>query len=151
MVPVRVARESDASEFARLCNQWGYPMSEERCAICISKVLSSKGDGLYSAEFEPGKLAGWAHVQTRDIIAASSFGEIVGIVVDESSRRRGVGRALIDRCEQWALEQGIDKMHVKSNSIRPEAHEFYPNIGYVLEKTQHSYAKELNAISRAIE
>ena len=142
MVPVRVTRESDAAEFARLCAQWGYPIGEERCSTCISKVLASKNEGLNSAEFEPGNLVGWAHVQTRDIIAASSFGEIVGIVVDESSRRRGVGRVLIDRCVQWSLEQGIDKMHVKSNSIRSEAHSFYPNIGYELEKTQHSYRRE---------
>lgn len=140
---VRAATVSDAREFSRLCSQWGYPIEVERCEECLQNILASDRDGIFAAELEPGRLGGWAHTQSRHIVSKRVFADIVGIVVDTNFRRRGIGRALIARCEEWAALRSIDKMQVKSNAARPEAHEFYPGIGYELVKIQRSYAKEL--------
>ena len=140
----REAQTSDAAEITRLCTQWGYPMSEQRSRECLEALLPSENDAVYVAELESSQLAGWAHVQTRDLISSQSFSEIVGIVVDESIRRQGVGRRLIEKCEAWAMAKQLPELWVKSNVIRPEAHEFYPGIGFKLAKTQQAYSKKLS-------
>ncbi len=140
----REACLSDAAEIVRLCAQWGYPMSEQRGQECLEAVLPSQDDALYVAECDNSKLAGWAHIQTRELISSQSFAEIVGIVVDESIRRKGVGKSLVEKCEAWAIAKRLPELWVKSNVIRPEAHAFYPGIGFKLAKTQHSYSKTLD-------
>lgn len=147
MISYRRAHPSDAAEFSRLCSQWGYPIPVERCEECLIRIGDSDRDAIFAAEVSPGRLGGWAHTQARHIIATRPFAEIVGIVVDENTRRRGIGKALIALCEDWASNRDFEKMHVKSNAIRSEAHGFYPGIGYQLVKIQRSYAKELKVIA----
>jgi GNAT superfamily N-acetyltransferase len=67
----------------------------------------------------------------------------VGLVVSESCRRRGVGRSLVKRAEQWAAEIGAETLVVRSNTKRVESHRFYPALGFSLAKTQAVYRKGL--------
>ena len=67
--------------------------------------------------------------------------ELIGLVVDSAARRRGLGRALVDAAEQWARSRGLTTVKVRSNVTRELSHPFYEALGYVREKTQHSYRK----------
>ena len=64
-------------------------------------------------------------------------------VVGAGARGTGVGRALVEAAERWALGRGIALMTVRSNVLRPESHPFYARLGYALTKTQHCYRKHL--------
>jgi GNAT superfamily N-acetyltransferase len=50
-------------------------------------------------------------------------------------RRRGVGKALVDASEKWAVAQGCKRILVTSGEERHEAHAFYEAMGY------HHYAR----------
>jgi predicted N-acetyltransferase YhbS len=54
-----------------------------------------------------------------------------------------VGRQLVQRAERWARGQGLERIVVRSNALRAEAHSFYPALEYVLAKTQRVYVKPL--------
>jgi GNAT superfamily N-acetyltransferase len=71
--------------------------------------------------------------------------EINGLIVSPEARRRGVGRALVSRAEEWALQVGAEAIVVRSNVQRIESHAFYPALGYDVSKTQTVYRKRLNS------
>lgn len=63
--------------------------------------------------------------------------------MDEQHRQQGVGRLLMTKAEQWALENGYRVVRLRSGTQRPESHHFYPKLGYEQTKTQHHYQKVL--------
>ncbi len=139
-------REMDADDMpavAVLCGQWGYPTSTEQVLPRFLKFAGDPDRGLYVAEADDGRVVGWVHVHVYHTLALESSVEIEGIVVDQSCRRQGVGRALVAQAEAWAQSRGYSSIRLRSNVVRPEAHQFYPGLGYRLIKTQHMYAKDL--------
>ena len=72
----------------------------------------------------------------------------MGLVVDSTARRRGVGRELVDVAENWALAHGLSSLTVRSNSARALSHPFYESLGYSRSKTQHVYTKVVATRSR---
>ncbi len=55
---------------------------------------------------------------------------VENVVVDESSRRFGVGGALIDEAVKRCTDAGCYKIQLLSNKRRTEAHEFYRSVGF---------------------
>lgn len=58
------------------------------------------------------------------------FAIVENVVVDESLRGGGHGRALMAHAEELAWQHGCYKVSLTSNTKRPKAHEFYQHIGY---------------------
>ncbi len=52
------------------------------------------------------------------------------VVVAESARGKGVGRALMDEIESRAREGGCAFVSLISSSFRDDAHRFYESLGY---------------------
>jgi len=52
------------------------------------------------------------------------YAEIVSLVVSESARGQGIGKALVLAAESWANTR-VNKIRVRANSTREEAHDFY--------------------------
>lgn len=61
------------------------------------------------------------------------------IHAERNYRQRGVGRILIQKAEQWALDDGYRVIRLRSGTQRPESHHFYPKLGYERTKTQHHF------------
>jgi len=59
-----------------------------------------------------------------------SFLVIEDVIVDDSLRRAGIGRALFEKIEQIALENTCAYSILVSSGFRTEAHRFYENMGY---------------------
>jgi GNAT superfamily N-acetyltransferase len=140
---IRRAQIGDAAEMARLAEQLGYPMTvaemKERLTVllpnerhCIAVVVSGQ------------RLLGRVHVEHRSSIEAGDRAEIMGLVVDSSARRRGVGRDLVEYAETWARSRGLATLTVRSNAARELSHPFYEALGYSRDKTQHVYSKALD-------
>jgi len=138
---LRRARLSDAAEMARLAGQLGYPMSVAEMAQRLAVLLPNERHCIVVAA-SGERLLGRVHVEHRSSIEAGDRAEIMGLVVDSSARRRGLGRELVQRAEAWAVSRGLG-ITVRSNAARELSHPFYEALGYSRDKTQHVYSKAL--------
>lgn len=139
---IRDALSSDAAEMARLAGELGYPMPAMEMQKRLATLLASDLHHVAVAGV-PGRLLGWMHVERRVSIEGGDRAELMGLVVDASVRRHGVGRALVAIAEQWTLAQGLPSLTVRSNVARDQSHPFYESLGFLRIKTQHVYAKAL--------
>jgi len=142
---IRPARIGDAAEIARLSEELGYPAAAKDMAERLAALLQRPEHGVVVAE-SCGNLLGWAAVEARTLLVTGRKAELMGLVVDSKARRRGVGLALVRAAEEWAREQGIDLMTVRSNAVRTESHPFYERLGYTHTKSQHVYLKRLDDV-----
>ncbi|HEY7443521.1 MAG TPA: GNAT family N-acetyltransferase [Vicinamibacterales bacterium] len=142
-VSARPARLSDAGEIARLVGQLGYEVDGPTTASRLLRILPQPRHRFLIAELE-GRLVGWVHACVWEFVETGAFATIGGLVVDQSFRRRGVGRFLMGQAEAWAVEQGCSVVRLWSSVGRTEAHGFYEQLGYSNIKTQYSFAKSVD-------
>jgi GNAT superfamily N-acetyltransferase len=140
---VRLARAGDAECIAVLCQQLGYPASQEQVQRRLHQIQQDESHAVYVAEQADGHVVGWVHVLVRQLVVADPQTEIGGLVVDESYRHCGVGRLLMEQAEWWAREKGCWAVYLRSNIVRKGAHAFYERIGYSNVKTSRVFHKVL--------
>ena len=136
-------RREDASAIAVLAGQLGYPSTPEQVERRLAEVERHASAAALVAEGEDGRLVGWGHVYIVHGIESDAHAEVGGLVVDESARRSGVGRALMEAIERWAVAQGLREVALRSNVVRHYAHAFYRGLGYECPKTQHRFRKRI--------
>jgi GNAT superfamily N-acetyltransferase len=141
---IRRAQIGDAAEMARLAAQLGYPMTVAEMAERLAVLLPNSRHCVAVAA-SGARLVGRVHVEHRSSIEAGDRAEIMGLVVDSSARRRGLGRELVEYAEAWAISRGLAALTVRSNAARELSHPFYEALGYARDKTQHVYSKALNS------
>jgi GNAT superfamily N-acetyltransferase len=143
-VHVRRATTADAAEIARLGAQFAHPAPPAEISACIRDLRAQPAYLLAVAEESPAQLLGWIQVERRVIVAeARERAEIMGLVVDAAARRRGVGTLLVTAAQQWARDQLLGEILVRSNVVRDASHRFYVELGFSRVKTSHVYAKTL--------
>ena len=143
---VRLANEDDVAEIARLTVALGYRVSS---AEIRSRLLSLQKTDTRFIAVVPGPddtLLGWVAAEHRILLESGERAEIVGLIVDDSVRRRGVGKALVLAAEAWAVRRGLSTIFVRSNVKRASSHRFYGELGYERVKTQHAYSNNLLAV-----
>jgi len=141
-VTIRRMRASDTEAVADLCGQLGYPATSTQIAQRWSVMASDDGHAVLVAVHHD-RVVGWLHAATRPILEFDLSAEIWGLVVDEQARGAGVGRALLEAAEQWAIGAGCASMRVRSRIERARAPAFYEREGYSRMKTQHVFEKPL--------
>ncbi|WP_243286980.1 GNAT family N-acetyltransferase [Geothrix terrae] len=143
---IRSANLSDASEIARLSDALGYPAGREEIVRRLALLLPNPSHLVLVAEpLEGHGLLGWLAAERRITLESGIKFEIVGLVVDGTVRRSGIGKALVRAAEAWVLDQSGASLGVRSNVLRPESHGFYESLGYLRKKSQHVYHKSLSA------
>src|SRR5262245_59167751 len=111
---IRGAQLGDAAEMARLSGQLGYPLAVAEMSRRLAVLLPSERHRIAVAASGAAVL-GWAHVEHRFSLEGGDRAELMGLVVDPSARRGGLGRALVDAAETWALSRGLSSLVVRSN------------------------------------
>lgn len=139
---VRVARESDATDLASLTAQLGYHVEPLELKVRLSRILERPDQRFIVAE-DQRRVVGWLHALVVEYVETNPFVVIGGLVVDKSSRRRGIGRTLMEYAERWAKEQRCSLVRLWSSAGRTGAHQFYERQGYKNIKTQYSFVKPL--------
>ena len=89
------------------------------------------------------RIAGVIHVEKYNVLYFPTMANILGIAVAADFRRQGIGSALLKRAEEWARENGAGSMRLNSGESRKKAHEFYRAQGYIDDKKQLRFIKEL--------
>jgi GNAT superfamily N-acetyltransferase len=142
IVTIRQAVISDSSEIARLTAELGYAAGVDAIADRLARIGERKDSLLLVAVWEE-TMVGWLQAQTSEVLESGFRAEIVGLIVSDVCRRRGVGRSLVQHAERWAMEVGAEAVVVRSNTKRSESHLFYPALGFCASKTQAVYRKQL--------
>lgn len=137
---IRRAQFADASEMARLAGELGYPMPPGEMARRLGNLLSNANHCI-AVVANSERLLGWMHVERRLSLEGGERAELMGLVVEATARRRGLGHRLVEAAENWALAHGLATLIVRSNIARELSHPFYESLGYSRTKTQHVYTK----------
>ena len=141
---VRPATAGDVSRLAELSAELGYPVTLEKLADRVARVLGRDEDVLLVAE-RAGRIVGWIHATQQELVESERRCEILGLVVDPDQRRNGAGRRLVAAVETWAHRRGLEEVSVRSAVTRAESHPFYERLGFARVKTQHVYRKRVSA------
>jgi len=138
---IREATESDANAIWQLnCDEMGYRYPLDDTTRNIEILLSSNADKIYVA-VSGDLVVGYVHANDYDLIYAPHMKNIMGIAVSGEYKRQGIGRALLQEVEHWALETGASGIRLVSGAARTDAHAFYRCCGFEGSKEQINFRK----------
>jgi GNAT superfamily N-acetyltransferase len=131
---------ADVERVAALTGELGYPSTAEEIASRFARIDGQSRQIIFVAE-DGGAAVAWLHVAAHAYLESDPFAEILGLVVAERHRGRGVGRALVSTAEAWARTHHCATIRVRSRIARERAHAFYERDGFRRVKTQHCFEK----------
>jgi ribosomal protein S18 acetylase RimI-like enzyme len=100
---------------------------------------------LLVAEAEPAtpsgldpEIVGTVHAMLREpppipLFEPRRFAVIDNLVVKNSYRRQGIGRALMEAAQRWAASEGANMVELTVYEFNEEAQAFYSRLGYATE------------------
>lgn len=135
---IRRATIDDAFEIARLCGQLGYPAQKSTLEKRLSLLLNMEHHKVFVME-ENRSVVGWIQGAVVTTVEYDQNVEIMGLVVDNAHRRKGIAKALVEEIVKWATKDGYPRVRVRSNLAREESHVFYKSIGFIKVKQQQVY------------
>jgi GNAT superfamily N-acetyltransferase len=144
-VRIRPGRLEDAKAIAKLATQLGYPSTPAQIAERLRRILPHPDQAVFVAELPGAAACGFIHLLAGMALESGPRVEILGLVMDESLRSRGIGRRLVAGAESWAKSRGFAVICVRSQLKRADAHRFYEGLGYECAKTQKYFRKSLPA------
>ena len=145
---IRQARPRDKASWLRLRHALWPDCTEHKHVLEMGQLLRSAGV-VFVAEDARAKLIGFAEVSLRqDHVDGASISPVPYLeawFVDASFRRQGIGRALMNAVEQWAISRGYtelasDALLENSQSIR-----LHKQFGFVEIDRNVTFLKTLRA------
>ena len=137
---IRSAKQTDAAPLTRLAFQLGYDFSQKEGKLRLRNVLQDNSQKIFVCEINR-QVVGWIHVCRCDRFLSDTFAEVAGFIVDKNRRFQGIGTALLNQVEQWAISHDIQIIRIRSNILRKQIVTFYENRGYQITKTQNVFYK----------
>lgn len=140
---LREAKIDDAIDIQRLNTaEMGYDYPIEKTRQQLMELLQHEDDKIFVAEVD-GVVAGYVHANNYELLYAPPMKNVMGIAVSSDYRRKGIGKALLERVERWAKETGAAGIRLVSGGSRIDAHSFYNSLGYGEGKPQLNFKKQL--------
>lgn len=126
--------EGDALHRENLPHVFRKPEGPVRDWEFVLSLIAEEKVGLFVAQAE-NELAGLICVLVREspaipIFVPRRYAVIDNIVVRDRFRRRGVGRALVERAHEWATVQGVEEIELNVWAFNRGAVAFYRRLGY---------------------
>ncbi len=138
---IRVANVSDSKAIWELnCTEMGYNYPLDDTIQRINAILSSKKDRIFVAVCDDSVI-GYIHACCYDLIYSPHLKNIMGIAVYHKYKRQGIGRALLEKVEQWAMQEGAVGVRIVTGATRIGAHQFYHKCGYSQDRQQINLKK----------
>jgi GNAT superfamily N-acetyltransferase len=142
-VAIREACPGDAERVAELLRELGYPETAAFAREKLQTLAASDSDTVFVAEAD-SRVVGVAHLHVAELFQrAARTGRVMALVVDETFRGRGAGRALMEAAERRAAGSGCCQVEASSGFHREAAHAFYRRLGYA-ERRRH-FTKPIQA------
>ena len=140
----REINTTDTPEVAEICKAaLGYDVDVENVKKQIAKLTNDKNQHIIIGYEDENirKIIGFVHAQMYESFYSNLGLNILGLAVNPDFQGRGIGRKLIEKLEQYAVENSISFIRLNSALKREEAHKFYEHIGYTCDKVQKRFIK----------
>jgi ribosomal protein S18 acetylase RimI-like enzyme len=138
---IREAAPRDCETIAALIAELGYPVTT---ADIKKRLALLKRAGEPPLVAEKGEVIGCLTWHVMNVLhRPRPVGRITMLVVAESARRHGAGKALVEAAAERLAKEGCGLVEVTSNLKRTEAHEFYRRLGF--ERTSYRFARPLES------
>jgi GNAT superfamily N-acetyltransferase len=108
----------------------------QRCIAAVQGWITGSIDQhgqatmVFVAEDDHGERLGFATVTHETHFTGERQASIGELATSEAAEGTGVGRALIEACEQWAREQGNRVLTLATGAANTRALGFYHHLGY---------------------
>lgn len=127
---IRDALPEDAGQIGVLLAELRHGYPDELVRKNVEALLGSEHDTLVVAE-SGDTILGMAHLHTARLIhEPERIARVAALVVKSNSRRKGIGRAIMERLEELAIQAGCAGLELTTSLGRDEAHLFYQSLGY---------------------
>ena len=137
----RSVQLSDAPAVAALMTQLGYPSTPQDSQRRLTRMLAHADYAGVVAESDDEVVALVLVHLEHGLEYDAIYGRIMGLVVDDRWRGRGLGKQLMQHVERWCKDRGADRIVLTSANRRLDSHKFYDAIGY--ERTGIRFARWL--------
>ena len=139
---LREAILTDSAMIAELSEQLGYTSSTEKTEFRLTQLLNNNNHCVYVVVSDE-VVVGWIHGFFSLTVEYDPCVEIGGLVIDENHRRQGIGQMLVNKVVAWTRSISMNRIRVRSNTIRKDAHLFYLGIGFTQIKEQKVFDLQL--------
>ena len=139
---IREIELKDIEDFIALSKQLGYEIEKEYVSECIG---NEDDTGIVFVAVED-RVIGWINLRINKTYLSKPYGEIVGFIVDENSRNKGIGKKILEKAELWFKIKGVSKVLLHTNVKRIDAHRFYERNGFKYIKDSKLFRKEFENI-----
>jgi GNAT superfamily N-acetyltransferase len=119
-----------ASYVSALLRELGYEVTAAAAAQRLRQLSETGVDATFLASESDRPLGLIALHRCRMLQYEKPVVRITALVVDRRSRRRGIGRVLIEQALSWADQAGCELVELTSGLDRTEAHAFYRGLGF---------------------
>src|SRR3954469_4901369 len=144
---IRTATADDVVALGSLLGQLGYPTNADDIPARLDRLQARPGTAVLVAESD-GDVVGALTVHMLPTLHTNEPAAwLTAVVVEETARGQGIGAALVEKAEQWAVDHGATRISLTSALHRTRAHEFYKDLSY--EQTGVRLAKTLDENLRA--
>jgi ribosomal protein S18 acetylase RimI-like enzyme len=138
---IRHAQPGDAAALAQLMCELGYETTKSEMQMRLQRIATDQRYRTFVAVCD-GNVCGMIGTLTYPSIEHNDpSGRIVALVILRTTRRRGIGRALIAIVEKDFAQRGIRRIALNTQLAREDAHKFYESLGY--ERNGWRFVKQL--------
>lgn len=126
-VQIRRAKSTDSATVGELATALVRFEADRRASF--RAVLADPAHDLLVAE-EGGRVVGYVHLLTyHDLSHGALAGELLGLVVREDMRRRGIATALMREIISLAGERDVGEFHINTEEDNRAAKALYAGLG----------------------
>ena len=142
MIEIRAIQKKDYPEVARIWREvLDIPVTDECLAETYAKMGQDNRYATFVAESD-GRVVGLVTtVVCLAIGHPDGYTKINGLGVLPEYRGKGIGRMLLEKTQEIAVENGTGYLGLASGLQRETAHTFYEHMGY--QKTSYWFRKRL--------
>lgn len=108
------------------------PQYDENSLKTAWEEIMQSGHIRYFVAEEAGRLLSTCNIAIIPNLtrAVRPFAVIENVVTHQDAKRKGYGRAVMEKAIEYARVHNCYKVMLLSSSYRPEAHQFYENLGF---------------------
>lgn len=140
---IRKIKEGDGEAIAKVAKEaLAHDSSSSLIESRIKELKDNDNYFIYVYQDDStNEVIGFIEAERYNLIYGGNGFNIIALAVDEDYRNKGVGRALVESLERYAISIGYTFIRLNSRIERADAHLFYSHIGYTEDKIQKRFIK----------